>query len=196
MRIESDAFSFSSLQSTVISSNIEILGSSRFHKCKSFFSISFESDSRLLGIESHALSRSSLHSIVIPSSVEILGSSCFEWCESFSSLLYESNSRLLQIESYAFSRSSLQSIAIPSQVQLINGSASCSVNLSTCLIECGNRRFVFDKTVLLGVIDHRLIRDFSGSSHITIPRDIEILGSSCFRSVNDFYLFHSNHIHD
>jgi hypothetical protein len=56
------------------------------------------------------------------------------------------------------------------------------VKLSNCLIECGNRRFVFDKTFLLDVVDHRLIRNFSGSSDITIPRDIENIGSSCFRS--------------
>jgi hypothetical protein len=48
------------------------------------------------------------------------------------------------------------------------------------LIESDNRRFAFDKTFLLDVVDHRLIRNFSVSSHITIPRDIEILGSSCF----------------
>jgi hypothetical protein len=69
---------------------------------------------------------------------------------------------------------------IPPQVQSIDGSAFYSMNLSNCLIEPDNRRFIFDKTFLLDVVDHRLIRNFSGASHITIPRDIEILGSSCF----------------
>jgi hypothetical protein len=67
------------------------------------------------------------------------------------------------------------------QVQSIDGSAFCGVNLSNYLIECDNRRFVFDKTFLLDIVDHRLIRNLSGMSHITIPRDIEIVGSSCFR---------------
>jgi hypothetical protein len=55
------------------------------------------------------------------------------------------------------------------------------VDLLSCFIDPGNRRFVFDNSFLFDMIDHRLIRNFSVSSHITIPRDIEILGSSCFR---------------
>jgi hypothetical protein len=70
---------------------------------------------------------------------------------------------------------------IPSQVQSIDGSAICGVNLSNYFIECCNQRFVFDKTFLLDVVGHRLIHNFSRSSHITIPHNIEILGSSCFR---------------
>jgi hypothetical protein len=119
---------------------------------------------------------------VIPSSVEILGSSCFQECKSLSSISFESNSRLLRIGSNAFAYSSLQSIVIPSQVQSIDGSAFCGVNLLNCLSECDNPRFIFDQTFLLNVIDHRLIRNLSGLSHITIPCDIEILGSSCFAS--------------
>jgi hypothetical protein len=114
LRIESDAFSRSSLQSIVIPSSVEILGSSCFSECKSLSSISFESHSRLLRIASDAFSKSSLQSIVIPSSVEILGSSCFLRCESLSSISFESNSRLMRIESDAFSFSSLQSLVIPS----------------------------------------------------------------------------------
>jgi hypothetical protein len=45
IRIESDAFSFSSLQSIEIPRNVEILGSSCFSDCNSLSSISFESNS-------------------------------------------------------------------------------------------------------------------------------------------------------
>jgi hypothetical protein len=72
-RIESKAFSSSSLQSIVIPRNVEILGSSCFSSCKSLISISFESNSRVTRIESDAFSNSSLQSIMIPCSVEILG---------------------------------------------------------------------------------------------------------------------------
>jgi hypothetical protein len=164
----------------MIPSSVAVLGSSCFSECKSLSSISFESNSRLMRIEWDAFSCSSLQSIVIPSSVEIIGSSCFARCTPLSSILFESNSRLLRIESDALSYSSLQSIMIPFQVQSIEGSAFLGVYLSTCLIASDNRRFVFDKTLLLHVVDHRLIRNFSGSSHLTIPRDVEILGSSCF----------------
>jgi hypothetical protein len=92
----------------------------------------------------------------------------------------------MRIEFYAFSESSLQSIMIPSQGQSIDGSAFCGVNLSKCLIEPDNQRFICDKTFLLDVADHRLIRNFLASFHITIPRDIEILGSSCFRECKSF----------
>jgi hypothetical protein len=49
--------------------------------CKSHFSISFESDSRLTRIESEAFSSSSLESIEIPRTVEILGSSWISKCK-------------------------------------------------------------------------------------------------------------------
>jgi hypothetical protein len=117
---------------------------------------------------------------VIPRSVEILGSSCFSSCESLSSISFESNSELTRIDSDAFSLSSLHSIIIPSNVQSIDGSAFSVVDLSNLLIESGNQRFVFENCFLIDVVDHKLIRNFSESSHIEIPADIEILGSSCF----------------
>jgi hypothetical protein len=69
---------------------------------------------------------------------------------------------------------------IPSQVQSIDGSAFGEVNLLSCLIESDNRRFVIEDAFLLDVVDHRLIRNFADWPHITIPQDIELLGSSCF----------------
>jgi hypothetical protein len=71
-RIESFAFSYSSLQSISIPRNVEILGSSCFSGCESLSSISFESNSRLNRIESNAFPSSSLKSISIPRNVEIL----------------------------------------------------------------------------------------------------------------------------
>jgi hypothetical protein len=72
-RIESEAFSGSSLQSILIPSNVEILGSKCFSHCQSLSSITFESNSHLTRIESEAFSHSSLKSILIPRNVEILG---------------------------------------------------------------------------------------------------------------------------
>jgi predicted metal-binding protein len=118
-RIESSAFSKSSLQSIEIPRNVEIVGSSCFSFCKSLSSISFESNSRLTRSESSAFSSSSLESIEIPRNVEILGSSCFSDCKSISSISFESNSRLLRIESSAFSYSSLKSIEIQRNVEIV-----------------------------------------------------------------------------
>jgi hypothetical protein len=117
-RIESNAFSDSSLQSIVIPSTVQILGSSCFFYCKSLSSISFESNSQLTRIESDAFSCSSLESIVIPSTVQILGSSCFSYCESLSSISFESNSQLTRIESLPFEKQDFE-VIIPSTISFI-----------------------------------------------------------------------------
>jgi hypothetical protein len=70
---------------------------------------------------------------------------------------------------------------IPSNLRAVDGSAFCDVNLSTLSIESGNQRFVFENNFLIDAIDHILVRNFSTSSHIEIPCDIEIFGSSCFQ---------------
>jgi hypothetical protein len=127
IRIESDAFSFSSLQSIVIPSSVEILGPSCFAYCKSLSSISFESNSRLMRIESDAFSESSLQSIVIPSNVEIIGSSCFRDCKSLSSISFEPNLRLKRFESRACCGCHL-SLVIPSTAVFI--ASNVNPNLS------------------------------------------------------------------
>jgi hypothetical protein len=57
---ESELFYDSSLQSILIPSGVEILGSKCFSRCKSLSFITFESNSRLTQIESEAFSYSSL----------------------------------------------------------------------------------------------------------------------------------------
>jgi hypothetical protein len=122
-RIESEAFSSSSLQSILIPRNVEIIGSQCFADCKSLSSITFESSSRLTRIESAAFYGSSLQSILIPSNVEILESKCFSTCKSLSSITFESDSHLTRIESEVFHESSLQSILIPSTILFIASDA-------------------------------------------------------------------------
>jgi hypothetical protein len=73
-RIESEAFSNSSLQSILIPRNVEIFGSQCFSNCESLSSVTFESNSRLTRIESSAFSSSSLHSILIPSTILFIAS--------------------------------------------------------------------------------------------------------------------------
>jgi hypothetical protein len=76
-RIEPGTFSCSSLQSILIPSNVEILGSACFHFCTSLSSITFESNSHLTRIESFAFLDSSLQSIVIPRNVQFIDGSAF-----------------------------------------------------------------------------------------------------------------------
>jgi hypothetical protein len=135
IRIESSAFSYSSLESIIIPRTVEILCSECFSSCKSLSSISFESDSRLTRIESSAFSSSSLQSIIIPRNVEILCSSCFSFCSSLSSISFESKSRLTRIEWHACAASHLMSIAIPPMISFIDAEAfwaNCEIHVLKC----------------------------------------------------------------
>jgi hypothetical protein len=88
--------------------------------------------------------------------------------------------RVTRIESEAFYGSSLQSIEIPRNVRFIDGSAFCSESLSSITIESGNNRFVVENDLLIDIVCYKLVFDVSRSWTVTIPNDIEILGSSCF----------------
>jgi hypothetical protein len=77
IRIESFAFSGSSLESIVIPSTVQILGSSCFSSCKSFSSISFESSSRLIRIESQAFYDLDIV-VVIPSTITFIACDAFQ----------------------------------------------------------------------------------------------------------------------
>jgi hypothetical protein len=69
---------------------------------------------------------------------------------------------------------------IPRGVRLIDGSAFHGVKASSIWIESGNERFVLREDFLIDIVDHKLIHNFSSSSSVIIPCDIEILDSSCF----------------
>jgi hypothetical protein len=87
---------------------------------------------------------------------------------------------LNRIESFAFAWSSLKSIEIPRKVQFIDGSAFIGIKQNYVSIESGQKRFAISKKFLVDIIDHRLIRNFSSLSCVTILSDIEIFGSNCF----------------
>jgi cytochrome c556 len=145
----------------------------------------------LIDVIHHSLIRnfSISSNVEIPSDIEILGSSCsscFSSCQSHFSISFESNSQLRRIESFAFSSSALQSIMIPRNVQFIDGSALISVELSSISIESENAYLVIENDLLINVIHHTLVRNFSNSSNIEIPSNIEILGSSCFSCCQSF----------
>jgi hypothetical protein len=69
---------------------------------------------------------------------------------------------------------------IPRGVRFIDGSVFQNVGFTSITIEIGNERFVIREGLLIDIVDHKLIRNFTASSSITIPRDIEILGPLCF----------------
>jgi uncharacterized protein YajQ (UPF0234 family) len=187
-RIESEAFSDSSLRSVVIPRNVRFIDGSAFFGV-TLSSISIESGSEIFVIENdflidvldHKLIRNFSESskIEIGKHIEILGSKRFSSCNVLSSITFEANSNLTRIESEAFSYSSLRSIVIPRNVQFIDGSAFFGVTLSSISIESENEIFVIKNDFLIDVLHHKLIRNFSESSKIEIGKHIEILGPKC-----------------
>jgi hypothetical protein len=87
---------------------------------------------------------------------------------------------LTRIESKAFSLSSVQSIILPRSVRFIDGFAFVATTITSISVETGNTIFEMVNEYLIDIVSHKLIRNFSCSSSITIPRSLKILGSSCF----------------
>jgi hypothetical protein len=87
---------------------------------------------------------------------------------------------LVQIESELFSNSSLQSIVIPPSVRVIDGSAFEGPMLPFLSIDNGNEIFAHENDLLIDVVGHQLIRNFSGFSTVHVSGSIEVFGSSCF----------------
>jgi hypothetical protein len=127
-RIESGAFSLSSLDSIVIPRNVQFIDGSAFCGVR-LSSISIESGNKIFAIENDFLidivhhkliyNLSNSLKITIPSDMEILEPNCFSNCDFLSSISFESNSQLTRIKSDAFFSSSLTSILIPKNVQIL-----------------------------------------------------------------------------
>jgi hypothetical protein len=71
---------------------------------------------------------------------------------------------LTRIELFALSCLSLETIIIPRNVQFIDSFTFLGVRLSSISIESGNKLIVIGKHILIDILRHKLIRDFSESS--------------------------------
>jgi hypothetical protein len=126
-RIESKAFSYSTLESIEIPRNVQFIDGSAFQNIFSTF-VSIKSSNPhfsmandfLVDIIHHRLVRnfSSSRFITIDADIEILGSSCFSSCGFLSSISFEPGSRLKRIETDVFKELS-SSIIVPSTVLFI-----------------------------------------------------------------------------
>jgi hypothetical protein len=179
-RIESHAFSFSSLPSIVIPRRVEIIGSSCFSHCESLSSVSIESYSLLRRIESGAFFNSSLSSIVIPRTVEIVHGSAFSNCERLL-ISSEEGSEHLTVDGYflqSFDRSILiryfgreDIVFIPRTVEIIG---------SSCFFYCKSLSSVsFESDSLL-----RRIESYAFSStnliSVSLPVDVQFIVANAF----------------
>jgi hypothetical protein len=123
---------------------------------------------------------SDLTTIHVPSSIEIIGASCFSDCLTLRWLILEMDSKLKRIESKAFVRSSLNSIWIPRTVEFIDGSAFEAVPLHSITVDPGNAIFSMVDDFLIDIVHRTIIRNFSCSRIVRIPRWIENLGRYSF----------------
>jgi len=181
IRIDTNAFRESVVQSIFVSRNIEVFSSWCFSHCVSLRSIAFENVSRLKHIEQWAFfDCSCLISMFIPRNLKIIGAKCFLSCHALSSISFENDCQLKRIKSDAFSYCSLRSIVIPQHVQFINGSAFIGLNEISISIEDGNVSFVISKNFILSFDRTKLIRYFGFDKSVVIPHNIEVLCSSCF----------------
>jgi hypothetical protein len=85
-RIEKFGFSGTGLIEIILPSSVEVLCESCFSECKSLFSVTFESGSRLSRIEKWAFYGTGLIEIIVPASVEVLGERCFQSANHFPQL--------------------------------------------------------------------------------------------------------------
>jgi hypothetical protein len=84
IRIESSAFTSSSICSIVIPCSVEVIGASCFASCKSLTSVAFQANSRLIQIASFAFALSSLRSIELPANLRVIEDSAFRGVRLFS----------------------------------------------------------------------------------------------------------------
>jgi hypothetical protein len=121
-RIESLAFSSSSLRAIVIPRSVQFINGSTFCDVE-LSSCDIECENDRFVVENHFLidivghklihNFSNSSDITIPSSIEILGPFCFCECESLLSISFESPSCLARVESRAFADSNVR-ILLPS----------------------------------------------------------------------------------
>jgi putative transposon-encoded protein len=152
-------------------------------------SIAVESGSQLFAVKNKLLidiiHRKLIHSFSVsvsrrvPRDIQILASSCFASSDIISLIVFESPSQLRRIEKKAFASSSIKSMVIPRNVEFIDGSAFLESEICSISVENENSTFVIKNCMLIDIVYHKLVRNFSNSSHIQIPGHLEILGSSC-----------------
>jgi hypothetical protein len=179
-RIESNAFSHSSLRTITIPRTVEVLCSSCFASCASLLSVFFESGSRALRFEERAFTGSRNQSITVPRSVEVLCVACFSFCYSLSCISFESNSSLKWIENESFASSGLRSIGIPARVEFLESSAFKGVYACSVSVESGHPFLRMDDLFLVDFVRHRFVRNFDTSLDVVVPPWIEFLCADCF----------------
>jgi hypothetical protein len=117
-----------------------------------------------------------IQSISIPRSVKVIGKWVFQKSE-LETATFEDESELQRMDSGIFWGCSLTSICIPAKVEFVHCSAFLGNAIETVI---GNDRFMVDRQWLVGLVDSMAILDFGHDTEVLIPKEIVVLGSSCF----------------
>ena len=157
--------------------SVEILCDECFRDCRALSKVIFDEGSLLKNIGVSAFLSCPLVSIRIPDSVEVLDTQCFSYCDQLSSVKFGEGSSLKFIGSEAFSGCrKLHEIRIPDSVEEL---------YAGCFLLSGLSRILFGELSSLKIFHDNV---FSSPSlgvgcplvEITIPRNVEEIGSKCF----------------
>jgi hypothetical protein len=159
----------------VIPRSVEVLGKSAFSNTK-IPELSFEADSQLQQIGKLCFYHCGIRSISIPRSVKVIGKWAFQDA-GLETATFEDESELQRIDDGIFCGCSLTSICIPAKVEFVHGSAFLGNAIDTVI---GNDRFIVDRELLVDVVDSTAIRYFGHHTEVLIPKEIVVLGPSCF----------------
>jgi hypothetical protein len=152
--------------------------------------IIFEAGSQIRELDFHLLSACELlKSICIPASVEVISLGtvnceldCWARCQ-LERVTFEAGSRLREIQRLSFSHlKSLKSICLPASVQLMDGGSFVLSSFTEISVENGNPFFRANGPFLMDFKEVQIVRYFGSGSKVTIPCEIETLGSFSFSS--------------
>jgi hypothetical protein len=111
--------------------------------------------------------------------VQVLAQLCFGWCRSLEEVLFEEHSELGRIEA-AFPNCALRRIVLPESVRYIDGSAFLGNEGTLRLVESRSSRIVMADSFLIDLDDHILIRAVAPVGDFVCPKEIRVVGKSCF----------------
>jgi hypothetical protein len=123
-------------------------------------------------------------SLCVPASVEHLSVNCFSGLPQLSSLTFASGSLLKLIEGLAFSHCpALKSICLPALLFSLSGYAFVGSSIEHIFVDAASPYFFASGPFLLDFKRITVIRYFGRAENLTVPRAIEVLGSSAFTDI-------------
>ena len=185
---------FPHIEKAEIPSNIKIINSHAFHKCRYIKSIEIPKDSKLQKIGKYAFYKTNISSIFIPPQVEEIGEHAFDRCINLHRVEVSPNSKIKAIEKHTFNHSLIEEILIPNDVTTIGeGSFSRCEKLKKVVISPDSKLqtigdFAFKCTSLSKFSVPNSLTSIGEGSFAEIKNifEIEIQSDSKLQTIGDF----------